>query len=302
MFIGMDDSGGSGLFGGGTAYMAWVGTPNATALGFATSNTERMRITASGNVGIGINPRAKLDVEGSIITGWQNARIGTQFSTDTSGYYLGMITNVSNRELYLDAQSSDPGGSGGIILRTGSGPTERMRINASGNVSIPANLSVGTISAVNTAITTYNNTDNRLLFRDGAGALTVGACTFWNYTNNSIAWTYGTSINNAFYVPSTTATIQIQITGSGYSTFVGNTTFRVIAYDAVNAGYTSTVIFFFNQGSVHTQVTQHITIPNNAWGGNTIGYKRLFVDWYSGGTYVASDSNDSLNFSISVIG
>jgi hypothetical protein len=173
-------------------------------------------------------------------------------------------------------------------------------INPNGNVSIPADLSVGTISAGNTAIGTFQNLDNRLLFRDGAGALNVGGCSFWSYTNTSVAWTTGISITNAFYVPSTTATIQIQITGSGYTSSAPiGTEFRFGAFDAVNFAYQSFLPFFFNLSSVHTQVTQHITIPPNYWGVNTIGYKRIFVEW---APFVLSDVNDTIQYSVSVIG
>ena len=55
MFIGMDNSSGSGLFGGGNPYCCWVGTPNATPLAFATSNTERMRIGSDGSITVSGN-------------------------------------------------------------------------------------------------------------------------------------------------------------------------------------------------------------------------------------------------------
>jgi len=67
MFIGMDNSIGGGLFGGNSAYMGWVGMPNSANLGFATNNTERMRILTNGNVGIRTTaPAYTLDVLGEI--------------------------------------------------------------------------------------------------------------------------------------------------------------------------------------------------------------------------------------------
>ena len=52
MYIGMDNSGGIGLFGSGVAYAASIGTPNATALVFATNDIVRASITSAGSFSV----------------------------------------------------------------------------------------------------------------------------------------------------------------------------------------------------------------------------------------------------------
>lgn len=128
---------------------------------------------------------------------------------------------------------------------------------------------------------------------------------YGGYSNTAVVWTWFT-VSNAFYFPNTTATTQIQITASGYSSTVQLYKFYVIVYDSTYTTYYQSIgYFFFNHTYVHTQLTQHITIQNNHWGGDTIGYKHVYVQCVTtpgGGTYLISDVNDTLQFSISVIG
>jgi hypothetical protein len=101
-----------------------------------TVPSERMRVSGDGNLGIGsTTPRAKLDVAGDIITDWNGRRIGTQYLTTSSGYFLGMITDPSTRTLYLDAQSADSPATGAVVIRTGATPTERVRVDAYGQMA-----------------------------------------------------------------------------------------------------------------------------------------------------------------------
>ena len=77
-------------------------TLNARSLTFGTNNTERMRITSGGNVGIGTtSPSEKLDVSGAVLA---NA-----FRTDvnTSDYSVISRSSAGNAPLYV--QSADSG-------------------------------------------------------------------------------------------------------------------------------------------------------------------------------------------------
>jgi hypothetical protein len=90
-------------------YFGILNNDSAATIGFGTAGTERMRITNTGRVGIGLDaPRGALEVAGNILTVWDNASIGTMFS-DGSGYFLGIQTQVSPRFTDIVAKYADNG-------------------------------------------------------------------------------------------------------------------------------------------------------------------------------------------------
>jgi len=117
---------------------------NGSILAMETGGTERMRIDSSGNVGIGTSsPGTTLDVAGPITaraTGGEGGEIRLNNIGDAS---IGLTVDVSTADTGRLFQTSNNstlqigqlGGTGGIVtLYTAA--TERMRIDASGNVGI----------------------------------------------------------------------------------------------------------------------------------------------------------------------
>ena len=101
----------------------WFNAASGTA-GATTSFAERMRIDASGNVGIGTSsPDAKLDILGA---SGDQIRLRT---AETEEYRIGRSTSTG----YLDFYGSQTGYTGYTF---GGVNGERMRIDASGNVGI----------------------------------------------------------------------------------------------------------------------------------------------------------------------
>jgi hypothetical protein len=107
---------------------------------FSTANTERMRIDASGNVGIGISTNE---------SGFKLHVVGNAFVQNTSGQTTGkvVVDSADNRLVlgsYFEAgvgqysfiSSTDNAETGNIPLLFRTGTTERMRIDSSGNVGI----------------------------------------------------------------------------------------------------------------------------------------------------------------------
>jgi hypothetical protein len=121
-----------------------------TGLYFSTgaSFTERLRITSTGNVGIGTSsPNAKLDVEGNIIISGAGYGLLTRSSNSASGSNTGFIrfdgTHTPSGTIYtgpsINAIKADTGYATNLtfITTTNTGANnERMRIDDSGNVGI----------------------------------------------------------------------------------------------------------------------------------------------------------------------
>jgi hypothetical protein len=104
-----------------------TGADNSNALSFSTSssgsNTERMRITSAGNVGIGTSsPATKLDINGGI-------KFVDTMSFSDSGATVSCFFQASTDIFQYGTSTSDP-----IVIYTNN--TERMRIDATGNVGI----------------------------------------------------------------------------------------------------------------------------------------------------------------------
>ena len=102
---------------------------------FRRGGTDAMTLDSSGNLGIGTSsPGAKLEVTGNILQTWaasHNRFIGTQFSTT---YENGLRFLEATRETQVIAKAADTGGL--ITFFTGTTPSERMRLDASGNLGL----------------------------------------------------------------------------------------------------------------------------------------------------------------------
>jgi hypothetical protein len=123
----------SALFTGGSANDLGLMVSGANNLIFGNALTEKMRITSSGNVGIGTtSPASKLHIEGTGTGAWltiNRTDSGTNLVDYTqSGTRLGYIGYIGSELWINNATASD------ISIRTSG--SERMRITSSGELNL----------------------------------------------------------------------------------------------------------------------------------------------------------------------
>jgi hypothetical protein len=105
-------------------YYGKNGSTGAHVFHSGTSNSERLRIDSSGNVGIGGTPNAQLNLIAGVPTlRWTDS--------DTSGYSQILQSDTS---FYIDADRG-AAGTGALIFRT-NGTNERMRLDSSGRLGL----------------------------------------------------------------------------------------------------------------------------------------------------------------------
>lgn len=156
VFIENANNDGTLVLGFSTATDAWIISSTFGSTGaykplvFATSDAEKMRINNNGNVGIGtISPAYTLDVQATTGIISATSTTGTNFSkvqvNNTGGsFQLGIDnstgTNYGSTAAYARCVWNDSA-TAPTILYTNS--AERMRIDASGNVSIKVTSAIG---------------------------------------------------------------------------------------------------------------------------------------------------------------
>jgi hypothetical protein len=138
----------AGALGSGTGLINYVYGANPWLV--YTNATERMRIDSSGNVGIGTSSPTSLGNGAPLVV--DNAASGDIGHFEGAGS-VHLRIGESGNNMYLNANN------GNAVLEFRTNSTERMRIDASGNVGIGTNsptdnLSVGTLGSGSNSIIT----------------------------------------------------------------------------------------------------------------------------------------------------
>jgi hypothetical protein len=145
------DDGVRALYAGCDANEPFFGTLTNNALRISTNTVERMRITAAGNVVIGItNSSAKFHVADS-----GNVDVAASISNGTAGGWMGYITSGGDILYGLSTNGS-------VRMRTGN--ADRLTITSSGNVGI------GTNNPIN-----YANYTTQTIYGTNGGVVTLGS-------------------------------------------------------------------------------------------------------------------------------
>ena len=160
-------------------------SPGSRSIKFTTGSTERIRIDASGNVGIGTtSPSAKLHSAGNIHVGVEgNSNHSSRLKIingGSAGYEASLDFCYEDKDT-VRARINTDGSGGRIEFHTFDGSlAERMRIDSSGNVGI------GTTSP-----SSYNTImDDLVIARSGDSGITIASGTT---SEGSIAFADGTS-------------------------------------------------------------------------------------------------------------
>jgi len=171
----------------------------AQPLAFFTGATEKMRLTAAGNVGLGTtNPTFKLHIVGSGTdarariesTSTANAQLSFVNTSATGGFVVGLLNDTSGDALIYH-QDAKPIG----FYTAG---TERMRIASGGNLLVnttdsnPGYFNTGTGTRIGSGVIVTSSTGGSIFANPTSGGgvlMSFGTGNFWNTgtisTNNS---------------------------------------------------------------------------------------------------------------------
>ena len=237
-----------------------VGAITSDPVIFGTSNTERMRIDSSGNVGIGeTNPNATLAFgDGSDVA--FNTNLG---ATGTYGQIKAFNTlapsnPATNIRFIRDVASV--GNDGAICFDTVN--TERMRIDSSGHAIIPAGVTLGTSAGVHNAANTLDD------YEEGTWTPYVNA----NTTYVSRAGKY-TKIGRFVFI---LGYVDISTIGTGQSQVISGLPFSASGENTISLSKMTNCAFSFYSAQLRISGTElYISAQTNFDG--TIAVNQNFI-------------------------
>jgi hypothetical protein len=253
-----------GLF-NSTTTTGYVIVPASTALYLATNGSERMRITSTGNVGIGTNsPDVKLRITGANVSDKGQLLIdSTDFSQITayngSTQYGSIVwgTTVSNATavgMSIGTTLANP-----LIFNTTA--TERMRIDSSGNVGIGTS-SPGAKLEVNQAAAAFPGF--KLTGSNSPGMQIVETSGVTAHFVNDASGVYAGSSTSHPFVLRTNNTERMRIDTSG-NVGIGNTPSGTSAsgYRSLELGTTAGTGITAGNGDLYIPVNAYVA--GGAW-------------------------------------
>ena len=190
----------------GRGYLDYDHAVNAMTVG--TNGTERMRIDSSGNVGIGTSsPTQKLDVRGILhIQPNNTSSVQTGITLKDSGGGSSEGINIQWTSA-SDGNTAFIGSSSYDVLRMGTAGTERLRINASGNVGIGTSSPSASLHVDKASIGEY--------FRGGSGNTRHLNISSFDTASPHAGHDFNASSGNGVLTFSTSSTERMRISSDG---------------------------------------------------------------------------------------
>ncbi len=212
----------------GSEAVGMFGGTSGSGLALMTNNTERMRITSSGNVGIGdSSPSRALSTKSSSVT------VGSFESTSASGGLIGFVDpNTTNDvTVRVGALGND------LVLQAGG--SERMRLTSTGN------LGLGTTSPHSTAWST-DGQGTQMEIAGGTGTSGYGVLHLSGSGQNSAIKTYtqGVGDGNFYMAYDADAGAHRMIMNASGDVFIGKTSFN----NAVGCAFNQNGVGYFVAG------------------------------------------------------
>ena len=215
--------------------------PAADTIAFAEGGTEVARFDSSGNFGVGTSsPSYRLDVVNSAVNAIFGLRVKT---TGTGGEALiDLDSTASSAPAYLrflanatERARINSGGGNELIFSRGSGPTESMRIDGSGNVGIGTSSPTSFSATSKTLQVSSANTGYGTVLVDSNGTA-IGQ--FFASTDGTPYVMVGARSNHALLL-STNNTERARIDASGNLLVGVTSTFSTVGVTTTNTFSTS---------------------------------------------------------------